>query len=112
MGKAGAVHQTELDRLRDEYLDMREQVRRVRSEVEREFRAKIEEEVTYRTSRVRRAFAVRFVEVKEAGATRKELVKVLGDGTAEVMRELIELGGGTVRKTQTGEERRAGRGEA
>jgi hypothetical protein len=111
MGRAGAVHQTELDRLKDEYLDMRAEIKKVRARVEAEFREKIEAEFEYQTHRVKRAFAVRFVELKEAGATRKELVRVIGDGTAEVMRELIELGGGTVRKTLTGEERRAERGE-
>lgn len=99
------VTQRDLDRLHDDFLDMRDKKNRIRREVERRYREKIEEEIEFETRGIERAFAVRLVEVKEAGATRKELVKVIGDGTASTMRHFIELGGGTVKKRLTGDQR-------
>lgn len=99
------VNQIELDRLHDEFLDMRDKKNRIRREVERRYRDKIEEEIEFETRTIERVFAVRLVEVKEAGATRKDLVKVIGDGTASTMRHYIELGGGTLKKHLTGSER-------
>lgn len=105
MGKAGSVHVTELDRARDEFLDMQEAVRRTRREVEKEFREKIEEEIEYRTRSKERAFAVRLVELKEAGATYEERVAIIGTAKAHVMRKYMELGGGATQKRLTGTER-------
>lgn len=111
MGKSGAVHQTELDRLTDERIDLTAQKQKIRRQVEAEFREKIETEIEYRIRSAERAFAVRFVELKEAGATWNELVQVLGKGTAAEMRRIIELGGGTVNRTKTSDERRIERGQ-
>lgn len=105
MGKAGRVHITELDRARDEFLDMQDALNRVRREVEKEFRPRIEEEIEYRTKSMERAFAVRLVELKEAGATYDERVKIIGTAKAHVMRRYIELGGGETQKKLTGTER-------
>lgn len=105
MGKSGAVNSIELDRLLDERLEMQAKIKKVRLEVEREYKPRIEEEIEYRTRSLERAFAVRFVEIKEAGATYAELVKVLGQGTAAVMRKYVELGGGKIQKRLTGSER-------
>lgn len=105
MGKAGSVPESELDRLLDARIEMQSKIRKVRMEVEREYKAKIEEDIEYRTRNIERAFAVQLVDLKEAGATYSELVKVLGQGTASVMRKYVELGGGSVQKRMTGSER-------
>lgn len=102
---ASRVSQHDLDRLQDAFLDMRDKKARIRREIERRYRDKIEEEIEFECRAVERAFAVQLVDLKEAGATRRELVKIIGDGTASVMRHYIELGGGEVRKRQTGEDR-------
>lgn len=106
------VTQHDLDRLHDDFLDMRDKKNRIRREVERRYRDKIEQEIEFETRGVERAFAVQLVELREAGATRKELVKVIGDGTASTMRHFIELGGGSLQKRQTGAERAAERRKA
>lgn len=106
------VTQHDLDRLHDEFLNMRDAKARVRREVERRYREKIEQEIEFESRGIERAFAVQLVELREAGATRKELVKVIGDGTASTMRHYIELGGGTVQKKLTGAERAEERKES
>lgn len=105
------VPQVVLDDLRDTYLDMKQKRSGIAATVRERFRKTIQEEIERETRLVERAFAVQLVEVREMGASRKELVNVIGDGTASVMRDLIELGGGSVRSTQTGEERKAQRAE-
>lgn len=105
MGKSGVMTQTELDRLLDERIEMQAKVRAVRTEIERRYRDKIEAEIEFETRAIERAFAVQLVEAKERGATYAELVKVLGTGTAAVMRKFVELGGGSVRTRTTGADR-------
>lgn len=105
MGKTGVMTQTELDRLLDERIEMQAKVRAVRTEIERRYRDKIEAEIEFETRAIERAFAVQLVEAKERGATYAELVKVLGTGTAAVMRRFVELGGGSVRTRTTGADR-------
>lgn len=108
---AKGIPEHELNRLIDVRIETQKRIRDVRAEVEREFAPKIEDEVVYRTRAIERAFAAELVEAKENGATYEQRVKIVGTGKAEVMRHYIELGGGTVRKTLTGDERRAERGE-
>lgn len=111
MGKTGVMTQTELDRLLDERIEMQAKVRAVRTEIERRYRDKIEAEIEFETRAIERNFAVQLVEAKERGATYAELVKVLGTGTAAVMRRFVELGGGSVRTRTTGAERLERRAE-
>lgn len=108
---AKGIPEHELNRLIDVRIETQKRIRDVKAEVEREFAPKIEDEVAYRTRAIERAFAAELVEAKENGATYEQRVKIVGTGKAEVMRHYIELGGGTVRKTLTGEERRAERGQ-
>lgn len=111
MGKSGVMTQTELDRLLDERIEMQAKVRAVRTEIERRYRDKIEAEIEFETRAIERNFAVQLVEAKERGATYAELVKVLGTGTASVMRKYVELGGGSVRTRTTGTQRLEKRAE-
>lgn len=111
MGKSGVMTQTELDLLLDERIEMQAKVRAVRTEIERRYRDKIEAEIEFETRAIERNFAVQLVEAKERGATYAELVKVLGTGTAAVMRKFVELGGGSVRTRTTGAERMVKRAE-
>lgn len=104
-GKTGIIPQTELDRLLDERIEMQAKVRAVRTEIERRYRDKIDAEIEFETRAIERNFAVQLVEAKERGATYAELVKVLGTGTAAVMRRFVELGGGSVRTRTTGADR-------
>ncbi len=97
--------QAELDRLLDERIEMQAKIRAVRTEIERRYRDKIEAEIEFETRAIERSFAVQLVEAKERGATYAELVKVLGTGTASVMRKYVELGGGSVRTRTTGADR-------
>ena len=105
MGKSGAMTQRELDQLLDARIEMQANVRAVRTEIERRYRDKIEAEIEFETRAIERNFAVQLVEAKERGATYAELVKVLGTGTAAIMRKYVELGGGSVRTRTTGADR-------
>ena len=111
MGKSGAMTQRELDQLLDARIEMQANVRAVRTEIERRYRDKIEAEIEFETRAIERGFAVQLVEAKERGATYAELVKVLGTGTASVMRKYVELGGGSVRTRTTGTQRLEKRAE-
>lgn len=112
MAKSNIVPTAVLDDLRDAYLDMRDAKRLVSREVREEFKPRIAEEIERRTRVIERAFAVQFEEVRQRGATRKELVEVLGDGSADVFRKYVELGGGTIAGRKTGADRLAERAEA
>lgn len=107
----GTVPQVVLDELRDAYVDMMDKKARVAREVRERYRDKIAEEIERETRVLERAFGVQMVEVREMGATRKELVKVIGDGTSGVYRKFIELGGGTIAGRKTGADRLAERAE-
>ena len=111
MAKSNIVPTSVLDDLRDAYLDMRDAKRLVSREVREEFKPRIAEEIERRTRVIERAFAVQFEEVRQRGATRKELVEVLGDGSADVFRKYVELGGGTIAGRKTGADRLAERAE-
>lgn len=111
MAKSNIVPSSVLDDLRDAYLDMRDAKRLVSREVREEFKPRIAEEIERRTRVIERAFAVQFEEVRQRGATRKELVEVLGDGSADVFRKYVELGGGTIAGRKTGADRLAERAE-
>jgi len=108
----GTVPQVVLDELRDAYVDMMDKKARVAREVRERYRDKIAEEIERETRVLERAFGVQMVEVREMGATRKELVKVIGDGTSGVYRKFIELGGGSIAGRKTGADRLAERTEA
>ena len=111
MGRSGEMTQRELDQLLDARIEMQANVRAVRTEIERRYRDKIEAEIEFETRAIERGFAVQLVEAKERGATYAELVKVLGTGTASVMRKYVELGGGSVRTRTTGTQRLEKRAE-
>ncbi len=111
MARMGTVPQVVLDELRDAYVDMMDKKARVAREVRERYRDKIAEETERETRVLERAFGVQMVEVREMGATRKELVKVIGDGTSGVYRKFIELGGGTIAGRKTGADRLAERAE-
>lgn len=111
MARMGTVPQVVLDELRDAYVDMMDKKARVAREVRERYRDKIAEEIERETRVLERAFGVQMVEVREMGATRKELVKVIGDGTSGVYRKFIELGGGTIAGRKTGADRLAERAE-
>lgn len=105
------VSAVELDNLRDAYLEMREEKNAIRSQVREEYRAKIKAEIDSRSEIAERKFAVQLVRLREMGATQKELVAVIGDGTASTMRRYVELGGGKIAGRKTGAERQKERAE-
>lgn len=110
MAKEGTVSQRDLDDLRDAYLEMRARKSQIVREVRERYRKQIQETVDFETRAIERAFGAQLVDLRDRGATRRELVSVIGDGTAETMRRFIELGGGEISKRQTGEDRRVERG--
>lgn len=109
MAKNGTVPGIVLDGLRDDYLTMQDKCSKVARDVKERYRKKIQDEIEAETRLIKRAFAVKFVEVREQGATRDELTNVIGDRTAKVFREYVELGGGSISRRTTAEDRKAER---
>lgn len=112
LAKEGTVPTIVLDALRDKYLDMRAAKSQVATQVRERYRKKILEDIERESQMIERLFAVQFVEVRNQGATRRELVNVIGDGTAATYRKFMELGGGDMRKLTTGAERLSARAES
>lgn len=112
MAKSGTVPAKVLDDLADAFMDMKAKRSRVEMDVRRRFKPQIEECIESETRVIERAFAVQFEEVRQQGATRKELVKIIGDGTAEIFRHYAELGGGVIAGRKTGAERASDRAAA
>jgi len=106
MARQGTVSPVELDGLRDAYLEMQERKAAIRAQVREEYRAKIKAEIESRSEIAERTFAVQLVRLREAGATRAELVDIIGDGTAATMRRYVELGGGNIAVRKTSEDRK------
>lgn len=105
------VSALELDRLRDEYLKLKTAKAEASRTVREKYRKIIADEIEMVTRVAERSFAVQLVELRERGATRKELVEVIGDGSAATMRRYVELGGGSIRTRQTGADRMEKRAE-
>lgn len=111
MAKEGTVPSIVLDGLRDKYLEMKLAKSQVATQVRERYRKQIQDAIERETQMIERLFAVQFVEVRNQGATRRELVNVIGDGTAATYRKFMELGGGDMRKLTTGSERLSARAE-